>query len=75
MLPGGSLKKVGAFNFEGNTPVGAFRNSPTFGHFGRNTPVGDFPKVAVFTNTLTGVFGLFQKSWCVPGNAPTHSYY
>ena len=36
------------FNFVGNTAVGAYGNPPTFGNFGGNAPIGDFPKVVVF---------------------------
>ena len=64
---GGSPKKVGAFNFDGNTRAGALGNAPTFGNFGRNARGGDFPKVGAFENARTGAFGVFQKRWCVPG--------
>ena len=60
--------RIGAFNIDGNTRAGAFRNAPTFGNFGGNARGGDFTKVGSFGNAGTGAFGLFQKSWCVPGN-------
>ena len=74
LQPGGSPKKVRAFNFDGNARAHAFRSAPTFGNFDGNAQAANFPKVGTFWNARAGAFSLFQKSSCVPGNAPTCSY-